>query len=126
MSMPAKRTARNVSKVNAMKADDATRIDPGPAQPELISQLEIRTMEELHHQVQERRSDLRDVRADLMQRIAQGATIEEGELRVDLVEWERRSLTASLLVSVLGKDELERLRTRAEPKTQAKLKVTRA
>jgi hypothetical protein len=109
-----------------MDTEEATRIDLGAARPELITQLEIRTMEELHHQVQELRSDLRDVRADLMQRIAQGATIEEGELRLDLVEWQCRSLTASLLESVLGKDELERLRTRAEPKTQAKLKVTRA
>src|SRR5436305_1318485 len=106
MSMPAKSTARNVSMAKAMNPDEATRIDPGAARPELITQLEIRTMEELHHQVQELSSELRKARADLMQRIAQGATIEEGGLRLDLVEWQRRNLTASLLESVLGKDEL--------------------
>jgi hypothetical protein len=126
MSMPAKRTARNVSMVNAMNPDEAIRIDPAAVRPEPISQLEIQTLEKLNHQVHELSSELRKARADLMQRIALGAAIEEGDLRLDLVEWQRRNLTASLLESVLGKDELERLRARVEPKAQAKLKVTRA
>jgi hypothetical protein len=115
-SLPDRSTSYPFSQAGHFATPQSTRCDR-------VTQDELQQLYDLGAQIRLLRAHWNEGRAKVITKLQRNVPVEYGERQVKLIMSESRYLSAKSLLPLLGKEEVERLRTRVQPKINLLLRI---